>query len=275
MLRLLRVELYRYPRRMTVWAGLAVLLFIAVVNAPGIFAPLRTNHRLILAQAAETLDPILFQIKKDEMWHFGFAQAFSDLNHAWFISIILVGIPLAADFTLRRNDELYAAGYTPWQIYVAKTVAACAVNTVCYVLVLLVSFFVSPDLYSGSISGEEWLVMLKIVGLGVLRLQPFAIVYVAAAFATQKMIASFAVCFVHPFIISFLPKWVPAIGDLFPAKYGNPDAEALVRLFGDAREEWLGAERFLVGYLVVTAALGVAMYIAGFIIYSVRARRRK
>ena len=52
MFRLLRAELYRYPRRMTVWAGLAVLLFIAVVNAPGIFAPFRTEHRLILPQAA-------------------------------------------------------------------------------------------------------------------------------------------------------------------------------------------------------------------------------
>ena len=273
MLRLLRAELYRYPRRMTVWAGLAVLLFIAVVNAPAIFSPGRTDHRLILAQAAETLDPILFQIKKDEMWHFGFAQAFSDLNHAWFISIILVGMPLAADFTLRRNDELYAAGYTPWQIYLAKTVGACAVNTVCYVLVLLVSFFVSPDLYSGSISGAEWLVMLKIVGVAVLRLLPFILAYVGAAFATQKMLASFAVCFAYPLLLMLLPRWVSFIGDLFPEQYGNPDAEALVRFFGDSREAWPGAERFLVGYFAVTAALGVAMYIAGFVIYSVRARR--
>lgn len=274
MLRLLRTELYRYPRRMTVWAGLAVLLFIAVVNAPGIFAPFRTEYRLMLAQAAETLDPILFQIKKDEMWHFGFAQAFSDLNHAWFISIILVGMPLAADFTLRRNDELYAAGYTPGKIYVAKTVAACVVDTVCYVIVLLVSFFVSPDLYLGSISGEEWLVMLKIVGLGVLRLLPFTLAFVAVAFAAQKMITSFAVCFGFAILLSRLGR-VQFLKDLRPARYGNPDSEAFVRLFGDAREEWSTFREYIAAFALTLAALGIVIYIAGFIIYSVRARRRK
>ena len=204
MLHLLRAELYRHPRRMTVLVSFAALLFLAITNMFGWFSYLRLMQVQTFERIGEPGEMTMFTYlaEQDGWWHSRFSELYNNQTHIMVFTALMVTLPLAFDLAARRNDELTAAGYSSVEIYVTKTLAAIPVALACYLFLLTVNFFLPFQLVRGCISPKEGLVMLEIVGVSVARFVAYAFAGAALPFLLQKPLYSFLACVGMKFVLS-------------------------------------------------------------------------